>query len=196
MSRLATPHAVGRTRIGPAPSRRRRVGPVAVWLGLLLTGCDDQSMTVQPKFRTFRTANLWRDGATQRSLPNHTIARGDLVRDAVVATPPPVDAELLGRGQERYTIYCSPCHGLSGRGDGMIVQRGFPAPPDFNSPRLRAASADHMFDVITHGYGVMYSYAARVEPSDRWAIVAYLRALQTSGAVQASAVPDAAARLP
>ncbi len=163
---------------------------------LLLAGCDDQSMTVQPKFRTYRTTELWHDGTSARPPPDHTVARGDLVRDEAIATPPPVDAALLARGQERYTIDCLPCHGATGRGDGMIVQRGFPAPPDYNSPRLRATSADHIFDVITHGYGVMYAYAARVEPADRWAIVAYVRALQTSGGVPLTAVPEAEAKLP
>ena len=80
-------------------------------------------------------------------------------------------------------------------GDGMIVQRGFPPPPSFESPRLRAVSAQHVFDVITHGYGVMYSYAARVEPEDRWAIVAYVRALQAAGGVTVAEVPDAAEKL-
>ena len=169
---------------------------LALMLPVALAGCDDQSMTVQPKFRTFRAANLWRDGTTARPLPEGTVARGDLARDAAIATPPPVDAALLARGQQRYTIYCVPCHGAAGHGDGMIVQRGFPAPPDYDSPRLRAAPADHIYDVITHGYGVMYSYAARVEPADRWAIVAYVRALQTSGGVPLTAVPDAKARLP
>ena len=148
-------------------------------LALPLAGCD-QSMTRQPKNKSYSSSQLWRDGTSARPLPAGTVARGDLVRDAALAAPPPVTAALLQRGRERYGIFCTPCHGLTGHGDGMIVQRGFPAPPDYNSPRLRAASAAHLFDVITNGYGVMYSYAARVEPADRWAIVAYLRALQTA----------------
>ena len=182
------------------PQGEERVLPpclmVLCGLAFLLTGCDDQSMRQQAKFRTFRSATLWPNGTASQAPPEGTVARGDLLRDDAAVNRPPISAALLERGEQRFNIFCQPCHGLTGRGDGMIVQRGFPAPPDFNSPRLRAASADHIFDVITHGYGVMYSYAARVEPADRWAIVAYLRALQTSGAVQASAVPDERSRLP
>ena len=162
---------------------------------LLLAGCD-QSMQRQPKGRTYRSAPFWPGGTASQAPPDHTVARGDLVRDTAVATPPPIDDALLRRGQERYGIYCTPCHGQAGRGDGMIVQRGFPPPPDYNSPRLRAVSAQHIFDVITNGYGVMYSYAARVEPRDRWAIVAYVRALQASAAVSVDDVPDAREKLP
>jgi len=159
-----------------------------LFAGLLVAGCD-QSMQVQPKNRSYSSSTVWADGASARPLPAHVVARGDLARDAALLNRPPVTLEFTRRGQERYNIYCSPCHGLGGRGDGMIVQRGFPPPPDYNSPRLRAAPASHIFDVITHGYGVMYSYAARVEPQDRWAIVAYVRALQTSQGVSSSAAP-------
>jgi len=94
--------------------------------------------------------------------------------------PVPVTEALLARGRERFEIYCSPCHGYGGRGDGMIVRRGFPPPPSYHTPRLRQAPSPHFYAVITHGYGAMYSYAARVAPADRWAIVAYIRALQLS----------------
>ena len=100
------------------------------------------------------------------------------------------------RGRERYGIYCSPCHGLSGHGDGIIVSRGFPAPPSYHSDRLRSADAQHVFDVISNGYGVMYSYAARVEPRDRWAIVAYIRALQQSQHTDIAEVPELRSKLP
>lgn len=93
---------------------------------------------------------------------------------------------LLLRGQQRYDIYCAACHGLDGRGDGMVVQRGFPAPPSYHSERLREAPDSHFYNVITHGYGVMYPYADRVSPDDRWAIVAYVRALQLSQHVPAA----------
>lgn len=94
--------------------------------------------------------------------------------------PRPITPALLQRGQQRYEIYCAACHGLAGDGDGMVVQRGFPAPPSYHSNRLRQAPDSHFYDVITHGYGVMYPYADRVAPADRWAIVAYVRALQLS----------------
>ena len=164
-----------------ADASTRAIGLGTLVAALLLAGCD-QSMTAQPKNKAYSRSTLWSDGTSARPLPAGTVARGDLARDEAASRPPVVDAALLTRGQERYGIYCSPCHGLSGRGDGMIVQRGFPAPPDYGAPRLLSVSADHIFDVITNGYGVMYSYAARVEPADRWAIVAYVRALQTAGA--------------
>ena len=164
-------------------------------LSLALAACD-QSMTVQPRYRTYARADLWPDGTEARPLPPHTVAQGALARDALIATPPPVTAASMRRGQERFDIFCSPCHGLGGMGDGMIVQRGFPPPPSFASPRLRASSAQHIFDVITNGYGAMYSYAARVDPEDRWAIVSYIRALQAASGVPVAEVPDARSRLP
>lgn len=96
------------------------------------------------------------------------------------ANPLPLTASLLRRGRERFDIYCAPCHGRSGDGQGMVVQRGFPAPPSFHTDKLRLAPDSHFYQVITHGYGVMYPYADRVAPADRWAIVAYVRALQLS----------------
>lgn len=96
------------------------------------------------------------------------------------SNPRPLTLTLLERGRERYGIFCAPCHGKTGDGDGRVVQRGFPAPPSYHDPRLRAAPDGHFFDVISRGYGVMYPYADRVAPDDRWAIVAYIRALQMS----------------
>jgi mono/diheme cytochrome c family protein len=98
---------------------------------------------------------------------------------------------LLERGRERFNIYCAPCHGRAGVGDGMVVQRGMPRPPSLHDERLRAAPDQHVFDVITRGYGVMYSYAMRVQPPDRWAIVAYIRALQLSQHATLADVPTA-----
>ena len=107
-------------------------------------------------------------------------------------TPPPVTPALLARGRERFDIFCAPCHGLDGTGDGRVVQRGFPHPPSYLSGRLRDAPADHFLDVITNGFGVMYPYADRVAPADRWAIVAYIRALQLAGPTRASLRPETA----
>lgn len=138
----------------------------------------DLSMRDQPRYGTYAAAGLWDDGAAARPLPAGVVAQGDLQRLAALRTPPPVTPALLRRGRQRYEIYCAPCHGLAGFGDGMIVERGFPQPPSYHSDRLRQAPASHFVDVITNGYGVMYPYAARVEPTDRWAIAAYIRALQ------------------
>jgi mono/diheme cytochrome c family protein len=163
---------------------------------LLLAACNDVSMTQQNRYATYAPATLFPDGTEAQALPSGVVAQGDLDRAEQTAKPPPVDAQLLARGQERYDIYCSPCHGLSGYGDGMIVRRGFPAPPSYHSERLRAAPAQHFFDVISNGYGVMYSYAGRVEPRDRWAIVAYIRALQQSQHAKLADIPALRDKLP
>ena len=94
--------------------------------------------------------------------------------------PPPLTLALLQRGQQRFRIYCTPCHSELGDGNGMVVQRGFPHPPSYHIDRLRQAPTQHFYDVITDGHGVMYSFAARVAPRDRWAIAAYIRAVQLS----------------
>jgi mono/diheme cytochrome c family protein len=163
---------------------------------LPLCGCDDHSMTQQSRYETYGPAGLFADGTEAQALPAGVVAQGDLERANAIATPPAVDAALLQRGRERYDIFCSPCHGLSGSGDGMIVRRGFPAPPSYHIARLRGAPAQHFFDVISDGYGVMYSYAARIEPRDRWAIVAYVRALQQSRNARLADVPDLRSKLP
>lgn len=108
------------------------------------------------------------------------------VSRAAPPVPPALTLALIQRGRERFDIFCSPCHGRLGDGKGIVVQRGFPAPPSFHEARLRAAPSQHFYDVITNGYGAMYSYAARVTPEDRWAIVAYIRALQESQHVAAA----------
>jgi mono/diheme cytochrome c family protein len=114
-----------------------------------------------------------------------------VARDATFGepSPPPVTTALLQRGQQRYAIYCTPCHGQAGDGNGMIVQRGFPHPPSYHIDRLKNAPVKHFYDVITHGYGIMYPYADRVEPSDRWAITAYIRALQAAAGATVAGVP-------
>ncbi len=102
---------------------------------------------------------------------------------------PPVSLALLERGQEQFRIFCTPCHSELGDGNGMIVQRGFPHPPSYHSATLRAAPVQHFYDVITHGWGIMYSFSARVKPADRWAIAAYIRALQLSQQASADDLP-------
>ena len=161
------------------PTRARPRGLLALALAALLGGCFDD-MTQQPKVQTYRSTDAFPDRRSARLPPNGTVARDDLARDAAFATPPPVTPALLARGRQRFDINCSPCHGRDGYGEGIVVQRGFPVPPSYHIPRLRAAPARHFLDVITNGYGVMYSYASRVEPADRWAIIAYIRALQAS----------------
>lgn len=169
----------------------------ALGLCLLLAACDDGSMRVQNRYETQGPAALWRDGSASRMPPDGTVAQGDLEADRALAEPPPVTAELLRRGHERYDIFCSPCHGLAGHGDGMIVARGFPHPPSYHEARLRSAPAGYFVGVITNGYGTMYSYASRVDAHDRWAIAAYIRALQLSQGARVATLPaDMQARLP
>jgi mono/diheme cytochrome c family protein len=163
-------------------------------MALLLGGCDFD-MRVQPKFKADSPATLWSDGSSARPLPKGVVAQSQLARDAVATHPPPVTTALIARGHERYDIYCSPCHGLSGDADGIIVHHGFPAPPSYHSDALLNAPASTFYDAITNGYGVMYSYAARVSPRDRWAIIAYIRALQLSRRARLADIPDAKEQL-
>jgi mono/diheme cytochrome c family protein len=162
----------------------------ALALTLPAAGCG-LSMTQQRKYTTYAPSTFWPDGASARQLPEHVVAQGDTARHHEETNPPPVTQALLERGRERFGIYCSPCHGLAGDGDGIIVAHGFPAPPSYHIDRLLAAPAQHFYDVITVGYGVMYSYSDRVEPHDRWAITAYIRALQLSRRAKVAQIPDA-----
>jgi mono/diheme cytochrome c family protein len=160
---------------------------VLVALAIGLAGCD-QNMEVQPKYSEYSRAPLFRGGVL-REPPEGAVARDDLARDAEARVKPPLTAELFARGQQRFDIFCLPCHGRTGDGNGIVVQRGMPAPTSYHDDRLRAADDQHFFDVMTNGYGVMYSYASRVPPSDRWAIVAYIRALQLSRHASIDDVP-------
>ncbi|MBV9590806.1 MAG: cytochrome c [Hyphomicrobiales bacterium] len=161
---------------------------------LFLAGCD-VSMTQQKKARALSPSAFWHDGASARPLPPGTVAQGDLARDAAATDPPTVSLAVVAKGRERYDIFCAPCHGLAGEGDGIIVARGFPAPQSFALARLRAAPAQHFFDAITNGYGTMYPFGARIPPQDRWAIIAYVRALQLASAAQLASVPEAAEKI-
>jgi mono/diheme cytochrome c family protein len=107
----------------------------------------------------------------------------------LATNPLPIDRQTLERGRERFDIYCSPCHSIAGDGDGMVARRGFPNPPSYHTDRLRNAPDAHFYSVITNGYGMMYSYADRVAPNDRWAIIAYIRALQLSQNARVADVP-------
>ena len=176
-------------------------------LALGLSSCR-QDMYNQPKAKTYSQSDFFQDRTSTRPLPNHTVEyHGAQTNEAyytgltngvlIAQLPAPLrlTPELLQRGRERYNIYCSVCHGLSGAGNGEVVQRGYPPPPTYHNDRLRNAPLGHFYDVITNGYGAMYSYAARVEPEDRWAIAAYIRALQLSQGASASDVPPAEAKV-
>jgi mono/diheme cytochrome c family protein len=165
---------------------------------LLLSGCND--MKEQPKFRPLDPSPFFSDGRSARTPVADTVARGALHLDEALYTgkvkgkdvetfPFPVTAAVLARGRERYDIFCAVCHGRAGDGQGMIVQRGFPAPPSYMNARLEKAPVGHFFDVMTNGFGRMYSYSERIPARDRWAIIAYIRALQLSQDAAVSALP-------
>jgi len=143
----------------------------------------------QDHLRPYDPSARFPDGASARTPPAHTVPAGPLPS----ARPPsaPVTLAELRRGRECFDAECSECHGTSGYGDGIVVQRGFPAPPSFHQPRLRAAPSSHFYDVLVHGYGIMVPAAPRVAPADRWAIVAYIRALQLSQHAGLADVPPA-----
>jgi mono/diheme cytochrome c family protein len=169
---------------------RALVLALALMAASLFTSCR-KGMVDQQHLKPLAEDNFFPDGRGSRVPPAHTVARGQLREDEQFYTgkvgpqlaanfPMPVSRQLLERGRERFNIYCAVCHGPTGEGNGMIVQRGFPQPPSFHEKRLRDAPPGHFVDVITNGYGVMYPYASRVAPEDRWAITAYIRALQLS----------------
>jgi mono/diheme cytochrome c family protein len=154
----------------------------------ILSGCSDE-MANQPRYDPYDEAKLFPDNKVLQAPPPGTVARDDPAWRQPYRERPRLTAALLERGRERFDIYCSPCHGYDGYGRGVVPSRGFPQPPSFHSARLRNAPSRHFFDVITNGYGVMYSYARRVAPADRWAIAAYIRALQVSQGARASRLP-------
>ncbi len=170
---------------------RVRVLSALCVFALALVGCRND-MHHQAKIKPFRESAFFADGSSARTLPEGTVARGFLREDAALTRgqgpdgkfvekiPVEITRALLLRGQERFNIYCSPCHGRTGEGQGMIVQRGFKRPMSYHIDRLRSERAGYFFDVMTNGFGQMSSYAAQVPPEDRWAIVAWIRTLQAS----------------
>ncbi len=179
---------------------------VAAALSWAAIGCERDDMRNDSRLKPMEPSPAFADGTTARPIPPGTVARGDLRADAgyytgkvngkpIDAFPMPVDRQVLARGQERFNIYCSVCHGYTGDGRGMIVQRGFVPPPSLVDPRLMPGGKDsapgHFYDVISNGWGAMYSYSDRVAPADRWAIVAYVRALQLSQNADRDALPRA-----
>jgi len=164
-------------------------------------GCR-QDMFNQPKYKPLQASTFFADGRASRPLPEDTVPWGGGPADELRETgkiggvaadrfPFPVTAAVLDRGQERYQIFCSVCHGSTGDGNGMVVQRGFqnPRPASFHTDRLRQAPVGHFFEVITNGSGAMYDYRSRVSVDDRWAIAAYIRVLQRSRNTPVSEIP-------
>lgn len=182
-----------------SPTARRLLAAVA--LACATVACR-QDMHDQPKYVPLRGSTFFADGASARPLPAGTVARGQLHEDAVLYTgkvgeeptaemPFPVTEQVMARGQVAFNAYCSHCHGQTGDGDGMVVQRGYTRPPALWSERVRTQPVGHIFDVITNGFGAMPDHAAQVKVSDRWAIAAYVRALQVAAAGTVNDVPAA-----
>lgn len=167
----------------------------AAMVFLALGGCR-QDMARQPKHNPLSPSAFFGDGRSERDPVENTVARDALAEDEFEvpkdsnAFPLPVTQELLERGRERFGIFCSPCHGLQGDGNGMAAVRGMKHPPSYHQDRLRQAPVGHFYDVITHGFGAMYDYSAQIQPRDRWAIIAYVRALQLSRNAPATEVPE------
>lgn len=189
------------------PWQRAGVTGARVWMlafaaftvAVLAGGCR-LDMHIQPKYLPDKSTTFFSDGRSERPQIPGTVARGELRTDELMyqgtingtpanVFPFPVTRTDLARGQQRFNIYCSPCHGYDGQGHGMIVLRGFQQPPSYDSPHLLNAPVGHFFQVMTNGFGNMYSYAARVSPADRWRIAAYIRVLQLSGHAGMNDVP-------
>ncbi|HUC74789.1 MAG TPA: cytochrome c [Vicinamibacterales bacterium] len=179
---------------------RQIVSALAAASFLVLAAACRQDMHDQPKYVPLRQSSFFGDERSARPLVPGTVARGHLRDDTLLYTgkingadatvfPLVADARVMARGQERFDIYCSPCHGRTGQGDGMVVRRGFRRPPSFHEDRLRNAPIGHLFDVITNGFGAMPDYATQIRAEDRWAIVAYVRALQLSEHATLADVP-------
>ena len=186
----------------PPKNRFAAKSVVYVLLGaalLLLAGCR-LDMQVQPYYRPLTESDFYADKRSARPLIAGTVARDHLNADTYFYTgkigsndgdylPFPVTADVLARGQQRFNIYCSPCHGEAGDGNGMIVQRGYKQPPSYHIDRLRKAPLGYFFDVMTNGFGAMPDYSAQVPAKDRWEIAAYIRALQLSQHASPGDVP-------
>jgi mono/diheme cytochrome c family protein len=174
----------------PFTGGRRLAGWLAVSLVLFAGGCR-KDMYDQPHYEPYEPSAFFTDGTSSRPIIAGTVARGELRADSLYyegkidgkdadVFPFEIDAATLELGRDRYMVYCTPCHGRLGDGRGMVVRRGFSPPPTFHSEYLRKIPVGHFFSVMTHGYGAMYSYAARIPVKHRWAIAAYIRALQYS----------------
>lgn len=184
----------------PTAARRRAWCSLALVALLLLSACG-RNMEDQAKAEPFEASRFFADGSSHRPLPEGTISRGRGGIDPVYFTgqdqdgmvselPIELTTDLLLRGQERYNIYCSPCHDFDGGGAGMIVQKGFPQPSSFQAQRLLDAPVGYFYNAITNGFGRMFPYASRIPVEDRWAIAGYVKALQLSQNASADDVPS------
>jgi mono/diheme cytochrome c family protein len=186
--------------LGVGSYRARVARHAALVLAACLVAACRQDMHDNPRYEPLEQSTFFADGRSQRPIVANTVARGQLREDEHLYTgkvngqlatefPVPVTADLLLRGQERFNVFCAPCHGRTGKGDGMVVRRGYRAPTSFHDPRLRQAPVGYVFDVMTNGFGAMPDYATQVPVFDRWAIAAYFKALQLSQNATVNDVP-------
>ena len=178
----------------------RTISAILIALAALATNACRLDMQDQPKYLPLQASSFFADGRAARPVPAGTISR-DALNDTdtfhtgvdngepVTTIPVPVNLALLQRGEERFNIFCTPCHGYLGDGDGMVARRGFKQPADLVSDRIREVPPGYIFEVITNGYGAMPDHAEQIPPADRWAIVAYIRALQLSRNATLADVP-------
>ncbi len=178
----------------------RKISLVLLALIFVTAGCRID-MHMQPYYRPLAKTDFFADGRSARNPVDGTVARGDLREDSYLYSgkiggnpgdymPFPVNVEVMNRGQDRFNVYCTPCHGRVGDGNGFIPSRGLKRPPSYHIERLRKAPLGYFFDVMTNGFGVMQDYSAQVAPQDRWAIAAYIRALQLSQNAPAADLPS------
>src|SRR5438093_63892 len=183
------------------PFGRDRIAALVAGTSILLTVSCRVDMHVQPRYSPYDPSPFFEDGRSERPPVSGTIARGHLRTNELLYSgriggqladqfPFPISAQDLERGRERFNIFCAPCHDQTGSGHGMVVERGFPAPPTYHMDRLRQAPVGHFFEVITKGQGTMSSYASRVAVEDRWRIAAYIRALQLSQHANVADLPE------
>ena len=176
-------------------------GRLALGLAVLLGASCRQDMHNQPRYKPLAQSTFFGDERSARPLIPGTVARGHLREDShlytgkidnqlVTTFPFPVTREVLEQGKSQFQVFCTPCHGQTGRGNGMVVQRGFKQPPSFHIDRLRQVPVGYLFDVMTNGFGAMADYSAQVPVRDRWAIAAYIRALQYSQSASLADVPE------
>lgn len=169
-------------------------------LALLAVGCNRQDMRDQSRYEPLESSDFFKDGLASRQMVENTVARGHLRVDTHMfegkidgkyaeELPMPMTQAVLDRGQQRYNIYCTPCHDAVGTGQGMVVQRGYTRPRSYHDAELRDKPLGYYYEVIGKGFGRMPDYAAQIKPADRWAIAAYIRALQLSQAANINDLP-------